>query len=116
MSISITREISREISRIGRLITVVKNGQLLAVFNSAHRVMKAEYILKRHGLEILLIPAPRALSTDCGLAICYHSTLYDSVLQILTSEDFLPEFIYRKESDSLYEPIWTNVPGEDSSD
>ncbi|HEY5523020.1 MAG TPA: putative Se/S carrier-like protein, partial [Desulfuromonadaceae bacterium] len=39
---------------------MIQNGQLLAVFNSAHRVMKAEYVLKRCGLEILLIPAPRA--------------------------------------------------------
>jgi hypothetical protein len=85
---------------------VIQNGQLLAVFNSAHRVMKAENILKQCGLSILLIPAPRALSTDCGLAICYGSDLYDGVLQALTSEKLLPEVIYRKDSNSHYEPIW----------
>ena len=85
---------------------MILNGQLLAVFNSAHRVMKAENILKRSGLEILLIPAPRALSTDCGLAIRYDGDLYNSVLQALTSENLLPDVIYRKDSDSHYEPIW----------
>lgn len=94
---------------------MIQNGQLLAVFNSAHRVMKAEYILKRCGLAILLIPAPRALSTDCGLAIRYNSDLYDSVLQALTSEKLLPALIYRKDSDSHYEPIWAADIIEDSS-
>ena len=93
---------------------MIQNGQLLAVFNSAHRVMKAENILKRCGLAILLIPAPRALSTDCGLAIRYNSDLHDSILQSLTSEKLLPDFIYRKDSDTHYEPIWSIENIEDS--
>jgi len=91
---------------------VIQNGQHLAVFSSAHRVMKAETILKRHGLSILLIPAPRALSTDCGLAIRYNSDLNENVLQALTTEKLLPTIIYRKESDSTYEPIWCNENGD----
>ncbi|NTV50852.1 MAG: DUF3343 domain-containing protein [Geobacteraceae bacterium] len=87
---------------------MIQNGQLLAVFNSAHRVMKAEHILKGCGVAMTLIPAPRALSTDCGLAICFSSALYDVVLNALTSEELLPEFIYRKDSDLHYEPIWCN--------
>ncbi|MHB8059185.1 MAG: DUF3343 domain-containing protein [Desulfuromonadaceae bacterium] len=85
---------------------MIQNGQLLAVFNSAHRVMKAENILKRCGLTILLIPAPRAISTDCGLAIRYDSDLYDRVLQALDAEDVLPDSIYQKNSDSHYDLIW----------
>ena len=74
--------------------------------------MKAENILKKCGLAILLIPAPRALSTDCGLAICYSSDLNDTILQALTSEKMLPVRIYRKESDSIYEPIWSDENSE----
>ncbi len=76
--------------------------------------MKAENILKRCGLEILLIPAPRALSTDCGLAIRYSSDINDLVLQALTSENVLPAIIYRKESDLLYEPVWHNEDNVDT--
>lgn len=85
---------------------MIENGKLLAVFLSAHRVMKAESILKRHGVAVMLIPAPRALSTDCGLAILYSDDLNDTVLQILTSENHLPEIIYRKESEVHYKPVW----------
>ena len=77
--------------------------------------MKAENILKRCGLEILLIPAPRALSTDCGLAIRYNCDLNDNVLQTLSSEKLLPECIYRKESDLHYEPIWCDKSSENSA-
>lgn len=85
---------------------MVQDGQLLAVFNSAHRVMKAENILKKNGITILLIPAPRALSTDCGLAIRFNGDLLETVLQGLTSENLLPSIIYKKISDSEYEPVW----------
>lgn len=76
--------------------------------------MKAENVLKRCGLAILLIPAPRALSTDCGLAVRYNNDLFDSVLQALDSEKLLPTMIYRKESDSTYEAIWCNENNDDS--
>lgn len=85
---------------------MVQDGLLLAVFNSAHRVMKAENILKKSGIAILLIPAPRALSTDCGLAIRFNSDLFDIVLKELTSENLLPAIIYRKINDSEYETVW----------
>ncbi|HIJ87843.1 MAG TPA: DUF3343 domain-containing protein [Desulfuromonadales bacterium] len=93
---------------------MVQNGQLLAVFNSAHRVMKAESILKKCRLAILLIPAPRALSTDCGLAIRYDSDISDSVFQSLAVEKLLPASIYRKETDTHYEQIWASVDIEEA--
>lgn len=39
------------------------------VFESIHRVMKAEKLLKREGIKIDLIPVPREISSDCGVAI-----------------------------------------------
>lgn len=86
---------------------MINNGQLLAVFNSAHRIMKAEYILKKCGFAILLIPAPRALSTDCGLAIRYNNNLNEKVMEALAFEKLLPSVIYRKESETNYEVVWS---------
>jgi hypothetical protein len=74
---------------------MVQEGDYLAVFNSAHRVMKAESILKSRGLPILLIPAPRQLMTDCGLALRIGSEIKNEVLQVLTEEQLLPSFINR---------------------
>lgn len=87
---------------------MVQDGDYLAVFNSAHRVMKAESILKTRGIPILLIPAPRQLLTDCGLALRIRPDDSVEVMRILREELLQPAFvnrfvdgIYRNEQDLL---------------
>lgn len=72
---------------------LVKEGHCLAVFNSTHRVLKAEGILKGIGLSILLIPAPRALQTDCGLALRFEQELLPAIQNILQNHDLLPAYV-----------------------
>lgn len=74
---------------------MIQEGHLLAVFNSAHRVMKAESRLKALGLAILLIPAPRQLQTDCGLAIRFAEEDRTGIMAALEREKLLPEFVSR---------------------
>ncbi|MBC7961898.1 MAG: DUF3343 domain-containing protein [Steroidobacteraceae bacterium] len=94
---------------------MVRDGQLLAVFNSAHRVMKAESILKSRSLPVLLIPAPRALSADCGLAIRYNEDVGDDVMKALSEEKLLPAFICRRITGNKYETIWNEDGGTPSN-
>lgn len=72
---------------------MVAEGQYLAVFNSTHRVLKAEGLLKSRGLPIMLIPAPRAVQADCGLAIRFDEEQYESVMTLLTDAQLLPAFL-----------------------
>ena len=74
---------------------MVQEGDYLAVFNSAHRVMKAESLLKARGFSILLIPAPRQLMTDCGLALRFGPEIRDGVLRVLEQEKLQPAFVNR---------------------
>jgi hypothetical protein len=39
------------------------------LFYTIHDVLRAEKILKRHGLRHELIPVPRNLSSDCGMCV-----------------------------------------------
>jgi hypothetical protein len=39
------------------------------LFRSIHQVLRAEKILKGEGVKIDLIPVPREISSDCGVAI-----------------------------------------------
>jgi hypothetical protein len=39
------------------------------LFLSIHQVMRAEKVLKGKGVKIDLIPVPRDISSDCGVAI-----------------------------------------------
>jgi hypothetical protein len=63
--------------------------------------MKAEKLLKRAKIEILLIPAPRQLTSDCGLAIRYSETVRREVLDVLSAEDLEPVEIYKKRVDGF---------------
>ena len=45
--------------------------------------MKAEKVLKAEKLAVLLIPVPRQLSSDCGLAIRFSMTLRTEVAAAL---------------------------------
>ena len=85
---------------------MLQEGHLLAVFNSAHRVMKAESRLKALGLSILLIPAPRQLQTDCGLAIRFTEEERADIMAALERETLLPEFISRYEGEQFV-TIWS---------
>jgi len=74
---------------------MVQEGDYLAVFNSAHRVMKAESLLKSRGYSILLIPAPRQLMTDCGLALRISPDIRDEVMGVLNELQLMPAFVNR---------------------
>ncbi len=62
---------------------MVNVGDCVAVFHSIHRVMKAEKILKEAGLDVLLIPVPRELSAECGMAIRFPRSLLSTVVETL---------------------------------
>jgi len=86
---------------------VVKDGDYVAIFNSIHRVMEAEKLLKGKGLAILLIPAPRAVAADCGLAIRYAEEVRGDVEGTLAQAGLLPEELYRRTGDD-----YTKVGGD----
>lgn len=87
---------------------MVKEGHLLAIFNSTHNVMKAESILKGLGLPILLIPAPRQLQTDCGLAIRFTGGEHADIMRTLEQKMLLPAYISKYEN-GKYVLVWTNA-------
>ena len=58
--------------------------------------MEAERLLKDRHLKMLLIPAPRALAADCGLAIRYAGEDRAEVEGALAEAGLLPRELYRK--------------------
>jgi hypothetical protein len=74
---------------------MVRENDYIAVFHSIHRVMKAEKILKGGGVSILLIPAPRQISSDCGLALRYTPEDAARVKDLLVTQDLPPTEVYQ---------------------
>lgn len=75
---------------------MVEKNDYVAIFHNIHRVMKAEKLLKEARLEILLIPVPRQLSSDCGLALRFGETQRAAVLELLHREGLAPAELHRR--------------------
>ncbi len=76
---------------------MVKEGDLVAIFHSIHRVMKAEKLLKQAGKSILLIPVPRQLTSDCGLAIRFAQELRGEVEELLSDSGLIVQELYLRQ-------------------
>ncbi|PKN11476.1 MAG: hypothetical protein CVU69_12390 [Deltaproteobacteria bacterium HGW-Deltaproteobacteria-4] len=74
---------------------MVRENDFIAVFHSIHRVMKAEKILKGAGVPILLIPAPREISSDCGLALRYTPDDAERIQNLLFGQGLPPAEVYQ---------------------
>ena len=80
---------------------MVEDGDCVAIFQSIHKVMKAEKILKGHELEILLIPVPRQLTSDCGLAIRFPLTLRSPIEGVLGAAGLVIVELWQKRDGSF---------------
>lgn len=74
---------------------MVRENDFIAVFHSIHRVMKAEKILKGAGVTIQLIPAPRQIGSDCGLALRYTPEDDTQVQNLLNAQGLPPVEVYQ---------------------
>ncbi len=65
-----------------------------AVLETIHAVIKGERILKRAGLRIDVIPVPREISSDCGMALEFSCQDRARVAQLLADEAITVVGIY----------------------
>ena len=77
---------------------MVKENDLVAIFHSIHRVLKAEKVLKKAQVDFLLIPVPRQLDSDCGLALRFSPDILDNVLAILDAENLSPVELHQRKN------------------
>lgn len=75
---------------------MVKENDYVAIFHSIHRVLKAEKLLKEAGVEFLLIPVPRQLTSDCGLALRFSAPARAQLLQVLADAGLSPVEMHRR--------------------
>jgi hypothetical protein len=87
---------------------MVKENDFVAIFHSIHRVLKAEKILKEAGVDFLLIPVPRKLTSDCGLALRFSPDVKENLLGTLTAAGLSPVEMYQRSGGEYLEaPIET---------
>ncbi|MDH3998019.1 MAG: DUF3343 domain-containing protein [Desulfuromonadales bacterium] len=80
---------------------MVKENDYVAIFHSIHRVLKAEKLLKQKDIDFLLIPVPRQLTSDCGLALRFSPEQKATLLDILTAEELCPVELHQRSGDGF---------------
>jgi hypothetical protein len=84
---------------------MVKDKDYVAIFHSIHRVLKAEKILKQAGVDFLLIPVPRQLNSDCGLALRFSPDAKAGLLGTLATADLSPAEIFQRSGGEYLEAV-----------
>jgi len=59
------------------------SGYGVVLFYTTSAAMRAEKVSKKAGLDVKLIPTPRQLSSDCGIALRFNRDEGDDVRSVL---------------------------------
>ena len=63
-----------------------KSPSIILLFHTTAAAMATEKVCKHRGLPGRLIPAPRDVTADCGIAWCAPAQTKDALLTALTEE------------------------------
>ena len=69
---------------------------LLVVFGTVQRVMRAEEAARERGLDVDVIPAPRAVSSECGVVLEVDSHGASELAALLADLGLDPQAVYRR--------------------
>jgi len=73
------------------------------LFESVHRVMRAEKVLKEKGIAVDLIPVPREINSDCGVAVELDTGSGEEALKILSENKISFLECYARDSSGRFE-------------
>lgn len=76
-------------------VTVSGEGRWVAVFDSIHYVLAAERLFKEHGIWCDLVPTPRQISSDCGMAMEFRERDRALVREMLANRRVKAPGVYR---------------------
>jgi hypothetical protein len=76
--------------------------ETILIFRGTHQVLSAEKKLKQGRVAMRLIPVPRRLTSDCGLAIRISSDERERARNILREAGLLPVSVHILHSERGY--------------
>ncbi len=71
-------------------------GSIILVFASNTQVLNAEDLLDEAGLPFQLIPVPKEVNPNCGLAISFKEEDGRAIMAALAVAGLAPETVYRR--------------------
>jgi hypothetical protein len=86
-------------------LTRAADPDLILIFRGTHQVLSAEKRLKGGRVSVRLIPVPRRLTSDCGLAIRIPLGQRDRAREILSRARLLPVSAHLPRDGGEYDPV-----------
>jgi hypothetical protein len=74
-------------------------GEIILVFPSNTRILEAEELLEERGLPFILVPVPKEVNPNCGLAISLRAGDRGLILPALEEAGLLPQSAYLRNGD-----------------
>lgn len=79
--------------------------EVVMIFRGTHQVLSAEKALKGGGVPVRLIPVPRRLTSDCGLAVRLQERSLPQAREALAAVPLVPASVHRLLADGEYEEV-----------
>ncbi len=73
---------------------------LLVVFGTVQRVMQAEEAARAAGLDVDVVPAPRAVSSECGVVLEALASQGPGLAAVLAEVGLEPQGVYRRDGET----------------
>ena len=67
----------------------------VVTFFGSHHALRAENVLRKNGYRAVLIPGPREISPNCGVALRFDFTKKDEVMSLFSQSFVHYEEIHR---------------------
>jgi hypothetical protein len=84
------------------------------LFDSIHYCLAAERALKARGVWHDVVPVPRDLSSDCGMAVEFRRSDLEAVRDMRANGSIRPKAAYRRAADG-HELVAAFGPDEDTA-
>nr|MCU0234631.1 selenide, water dikinase SelD [Thermoanaerobaculales bacterium] len=73
---------------------------VLLVFGTVQRVMRAEKAAREAGLEVDAVPAPRAVSSQCGVVLEARAEQAGALREVLAAVNLAPQSVWRRRGET----------------
>jgi hypothetical protein len=73
--------------------------EIILVFSSNTAILNAEDLLDEKGLPFVLVPVPKEVNPNCGLALSLLESDRDLILPVLEAAGLRPAAAYRRQGD-----------------
>ncbi|MDR2456234.1 MAG: DUF3343 domain-containing protein [Deltaproteobacteria bacterium] len=75
--------------------------EIILVFSSNTAILNAEELLESKDLPFILVPVPKEVNPNCGLAISFQEPDHDLIMPALEAAGLMPAAAWRRQGHSF---------------